>query len=209
MLVDINLLPKKEHRKSSQFVIAISILLLLAAASIAIYIQGSTYESKMASVDKQIESVQKQNTVHQEKLSGDEAGNSAIKLQSAVQWAEQYPMETVLLMQNIIALLPERGFIQNFEYSNLNTVLITIQYDASREAAYYLSALKQSEWVLEADLLKVVAEKMEEEAEEPESSEIGTSAEKILPRYSAAYKITFNPEYFKGSKSASEGGDES
>jgi type IV pilus assembly protein PilN len=209
MLVEINLLPKKEHRKSSLFVIAILIFLLLASAFIAIYIQGSSYESKMEAVDKQIDSLQKLNTAHQDKLSGDEAGNSAIKLQSALQWAEQYPMETVVLMQNIIALLPERGFIQSFEYSNMNTVLITIQYDASRDAAYYLSSLKQSEWVQEADLLNIVAVKMEEEAEEGETNGSGTSDKKILPRYSAAYNIIFKPEFFKGSKNASEGGDES
>lgn len=209
MLVEINLLPKKEHRKSSQLAIAIVILLLLAAASSTIYLQGRNYETKMNAIDKQIETLQKLNAAQQEKLAGDETGNSAIKLQTAVQWADQYPMETVKLLQNIIALLPERGFIKSFEYNNTNSVLITIQYDSSRDAAYYLSSLKQSEWVQEADLLNVVAEMMENEGEQAETSASVNSDEKILPRYNAAYNITFKSEFFKESQEASEGGSES
>lgn len=206
MLVEINLLPKKEQRKSSQLAMAIVLLILLAAASSTIYLQGRNYETKMDAVDMQVESLQKLNAAQQEKLAGDQTGNSAIKLLTAVQWADQYPMETVQLLQNIIALLPERGFIKSFEYSNTNSVLITIQYDSSRDAAYYLSSLKQSEWVQEADLLNIVAEMMGNEGEQAEKNASVISDEKILPRYNAAYNITFKSEFFK---EASEGGSES
>lgn len=211
MLVEINLLPKREHKKSSQLIIAILIILFFSISSSIIYIQGNKYNSKMDSIDKQIESLQKLNDAQQAKMTDVEAGNSAVKLQKALKWAEQYPIETVPLMQNIITLLPERGFIQNFEYSNSDSVLITIQFDATRDTAFYLSSLKQSEWVQEAALLNIKAETMEEEKVEGESGTINNSEkEKILPRYSAEYKITFKPQYFKqNSEDATEGGNES
>lgn len=210
MLVEINLLPKKEHKKSSQLIIAILILLFFTMSFSVIFIQGNSYSSKIDSVDKQIESLQKLNAAQETKMTDVEAGNSVVKLQEALIWAEQYPMETVPLMQNIITLLPERGFIKNFEYSNLDSVLITIQFDSTRDAAFYLSSLKQSEWVQEAALLKVMAVTMEEKTEkdETDTSINNSEEEKILPRYSAEYKIAFKPEFYKKkSEAVSKGGD--
>ncbi|MFT9599052.1 hypothetical protein [Mesobacillus sp.] len=200
MLVEINLLPKKERRKSSQLIIAAIILILIAITISIIYFQGRSYGNEMELIDKKISTLQKLNNVQQEKLAEENAGNSVIKLQEAVQWIEQYPVQTVPIMQNIISLLPERGFIQSFEYSNMDSILVTIQYDAARDAAFYLSSLKQSEWVREAELMNVVAAEIEEEAGLSDDSEV-----EILPRYSAAYKIVFNPDLFK--PAAVEGGD--
>ena len=200
MLVEINLLPKKERRKSSQLIIAATILILIAITISIIYFQGRSYGNEMELIDKKISTLQKLNNVQQEKLAEENAGNSVIKLQEAVQWIEQYPVQTVPIMQNIISLLPERGFIQSFEYSNMDSILVTIQYDAARDAAFYLSSLKQSEWVREAELMNVVAAEIEEEAGLSDDSEV-----EILPRYSAAYNIVFNPDLFK--PAAVEGGD--
>jgi type IV pilus assembly protein PilN len=209
MLVEINLLPKREHKKSSQLIIALLMILFFSVSSSIIYIQGNKYNSKMDSIDKQIESIQKLNDAQQAKMTDVEAGNSAVKLQTALKWAEQYPIETVPLMQNLITLLPERGFIKDFEYSNLDSVLITIQFDATRDTAFYLSSLKQSEWVQEAVLLNIKAVTMEvEKVEGVSGTKNNNEIEKILPRYSAEYKITFKPQYFKqNSEAASEGGN--
>ncbi|MCM3572062.1 hypothetical protein M3172_02590 [Mesobacillus subterraneus] len=200
MLVEINLLPKKEHRKSSQLIIAAITIMFIAITFSIIYLQGSSYENEMKQVDQKISNLQKLNNLQQEKLAEENAGNSVIKLQEAVQWAEKYPVQTVPIVRNIISLLPERGFIQNFEYSNMDSILVSIQYDASRDAAFYLSSLKQSEWVKEAELLNVVALEISDDAEENNSSDGVT-----LPRYSADYKIVYRPEFFK--LEAGEGGN--
>lgn len=202
MLVEINLLPKKEYRKSSQLIIAAIISIFFAIAISAVYFQGSSYGKEMELVDQKISNLQKLNNAQQEKLAEGNAGNSVIKLQEAVQWAEQYPVQTVPIMQNIISLLPDRGFIQSFEYSNMDSILITVQYDASRDAAFYLSSLKQSEWVKEAELMNVVADEIVEEARVKNDIQ-----GKILPRYTAEYKIVFRPELFK--PAAVEEGDAS
>ncbi len=209
MLVEINLLPKKEHKKSSTLIMTIAGVLLVTMTFSIVFIQGNGYEKKMASLDKQIESIQKLNEVQQAKLAEGESGNSAVKLQEAVNWAEQYPFDTVPLLQNIIALLPERGFIQEFEYSNSNSVVIKIQLDASRDAAFYLSSLKESEWVEDVTLMNIVAETNGEET--AVSTSVASSEQeevKVLPRYSAEFEIAFKPGFFKEAKGiASKGGN--
>jgi type IV pilus assembly protein PilN len=210
MLVEINLLPKKEHKKSSMLIMTLAGILLFSVSVSIIFFQGSSYENEMAALDKQIASLQKLSEAQQAKLSEGENGSSAVKLQEAVKWAEQYPHETVPLLQKVIALLPERGFIQNFEYSNNNSVVIQIQFDASRDAAFYLSSLKGSDWVEGVALMTVVAEKQEEETETAAPTAADKKEEdQILPRYSAEYEIKFKPELFKGNNGiASKGGNE-
>lgn len=209
MLVEINLLPKKEHKRSSMLIMAIAGILLFTITVSIVFFQGNSYEKKMASLDKEIESIQKLNEVQQAKLAEGESGNSAVKLQDAVIWAEQYPFDTVPLLQNIIALLPERGFIQNFEYNNTDSVVIKIQLDASRDAAFYLSSLKGSDWVEDVTLMNIVAmTKGEGTAMETTDTPAEQEEVKVLPRYSAEFEITFKPEFFKEDKGiASKGGN--
>ncbi|MGV2938055.1 PilN domain-containing protein [Mesobacillus sp. LC4] len=210
MLVEINLLPKKEHKKSSSLMTALLILALFSVSATVAFIQGNSYDNKMASIDKQIETVQKLNEAQQAEIAEGDTGNSSLKLQEAVKWAEQAPVETVPLLRNVISQLPERGFIKNFEYSNSNSVLITIQFDASRDAAYYLSTLKGSDWVEKVSLLNVIAV---QGAGSNESTTNATDLEKdeemTLPRYTAEYELTFKADVFlKNGSVASKGGDE-
>jgi type IV pilus assembly protein PilN len=202
MLVEINLLPKKEHKKSSVLIMVLAGILLLSISASIILFQGSSYEDRMASLDKQIVSIQKLNEVQQAKLADGNTGSSAVKLQKAVEWAEQYPIETVPLLQKIIAVLPERGFIQELEYGHTNSVVIKIQFDASRDAAFYLSSLKESDWVEKVTLMNIAAE-----SDDVETSNAGETAfttqdrdAETLPRYSAEYEIFFKPEPFKKNK---------
>ncbi len=209
MLVEINLLPKKEHKKSSMLIMAIAGILGFTITFSIVFFQGNSYEKKMETLDKQIESIQKLNEVQQAKLAEGDSSNSAVKLQDAVNWAEQFPFDTVPILQNIIALLPERGFIQNFEYSNADSLVIKIQLDATRDAAFYLSSLKGSEWVEDVTLMNIVAEtKIEGTAVETTNTSSEQEEVKVLPRYSAEFEITFKPEFFKETKGiASKGGD--
>ncbi|CAM3940946.1 Type IV pilus biogenesis protein PilN [Mesobacillus thioparans] len=210
MLVEINLLPKKEHKKSSLLIMAFVGILLLSVPAMIIYFQGTNYANKMASMDKQIESTQKLNDILQAKLSAGEGGSSAVKLQNAVNWAEQYPLDTVLILQKIISCLPERGFIKDFEYSNNESAVIKIQFDASRDAAFYLSSLKASEWVNEVTLKNIIAKTVDDGSDTEISNNTDNQDEvKTLPRYSAEYEIEFKPDFFKENKEIdTKGGDE-
>ncbi|PLR93714.1 PilN domain-containing protein [Bacillus sp. T33-2] len=204
MLVEINLLPKKEPKHSSVLLISIIIFIVFAALAALIYWQANTYEKQIGAVDKELATVQKLNMAQQKKLADNESLSSAAELQKAAEWAQQYPVETVPILRNIISLLPERGFIQFFQYANPGTVNIRLQFDTTRDAAYYLNSLKESEWVENADLLSITAQGEEEKAETEKN---GESDGTFLPRYTAEYVIDLAPGYFTNNGNIAKGGE--
>lgn len=68
-------------------------------------------------------------------------------------------------MQHLTGLLPERGFIQTFAYTEAGTVTISVQFDSAREAAYFLDNLNESEWIDDANLSSLTAKEQEENKE--------------------------------------------
>jgi hypothetical protein len=60
-------------------------------------------------------------------------------------------------MQHLTSLLPERGFIQSFGYTESGAVTLTVQFDSAREAAYFLNSLNHSKWIEEASLNSLAA----------------------------------------------------
>jgi hypothetical protein len=61
-------------------------------------------------------------------------------------------------MQHLTALLPERGFIQSFGYTETGTVTISVQFDNPREAAYFLDSMNKSDWIDKASLSSLNAQ---------------------------------------------------
>ena len=86
-------------------------------------------------------------------------------LKNAVEWANSYPIQTIPVMQHLTGLLPERGFIQTFGYTEAGTVTLSVQFDSSREAAYFLENLNESDWIDEANLSSLTAQEVEEAEE--------------------------------------------
>ena len=81
-----------------------------------------------------------------------ESQMSITLLKNAVEWANNYPIQTIPVMQHLTGLLPERGFIQTFGYTEAGTVTLSVQFDSSREAAYFFDNLNESDWIDEASL---------------------------------------------------------
>ncbi|MFP3422721.1 fimbrial assembly protein, partial [Bacillus sp. SIMBA_161] len=71
--------------------------------------------------------------------------NEEQQLQATVEWAESYQFDTIPLLEELVSLLPARGFFQTFSYIGLDQAQLVVQFDSSREAAYYLAQLKSSE----------------------------------------------------------------
>jgi Tfp pilus assembly protein PilN len=157
MLVEINLLPQKEPKKVG-FIITLSSLLVVFFLIGGFYFwQTQSAKDELASLDRQI-SITKKIADKEQKNSETAASSSSInQLKSAINWANDYPIQTVPVMQHLTSLLPERGFIQSFGYSESGTVTLTVQFDSAREAAYFLDSLNQSKWIAEASLNSLAA----------------------------------------------------
>jgi len=167
MLVEINLLPQKEPKKIG-FIITLSCLVALMLLVGAYYLwQTNAAKSDVASLDRQITMTKKIADKENKSTETVAATNSVSQLKSAIEWANDYPIQTIPVMRHLTSLLPERGFIQSFAYTEAGTVSLTVQFDSAREAAYFLDNLHESKWIEDASLssLSAAAAPAEESAD--------------------------------------------
>ncbi|MBV7505989.1 hypothetical protein KW850_12050 [Bacillus sp. sid0103] len=157
MLVEINLLPQKEPKKIG-FIITLSCLVALLLIGGAYYLwQTNSFKSNIASLERQISMIKKIAEKENKSTETVEATSSVSQLKSAIEWANEYPIQTIPVMRHLTSLLPERGFIHSFVYTEAGTVSLTVQFDSAREAAYFLDNLNESKWFEEASLSSLSA----------------------------------------------------
>lgn len=162
MLVEINLLPQKEPKKFA-FIVTLSCLLAMIVLIGGFYFwQTQSIKDEMSSLDRQISMTQKIASKEEQTSETVESASSVNQLKSAIEWANDYPIQTIPVMRHLTSLLPERGFIQSFGYTESGTVTLSVQFDSAREAAYFLDSLNQSKWIDEASLSSLAASEQSE-----------------------------------------------
>jgi Tfp pilus assembly protein PilN len=161
MLVEINLLPQKEPRKKSFFIIVAVLAVIFLSLSTYYILQIQSTKSDIANLDTQIKMTKDLAAIEEKNANKNESLMSITLLKGAVEWANSYPIKTIPVMQHLTGLLPERGFIQTFGYTEAGTVTISVQFDSAREAAYFLDNLNESEWIDDANLSSLTAKEQE------------------------------------------------
>lgn len=180
MIADINLLPRKEPRRTGGAMAALlAVLLLLLGAGLGYWLLERA-DSRQAALEAELKQVRALQAAMAAKQQDTEEQKGRQQLTEAVQWADAYPLKTVPLLRALTKELPERGFIMNFSYANRQTVTMTVQFDTPEEAAYYATRLQSVAMVKEAKLVGVSADSR--------SAEDG--AEQTVPRYMAQYELT-------------------
>lgn len=183
MLVDINLLPEKERERSTLLIAA---LVMLGAAILfgsILFILSLSLSKEAARAETQIASLHASQEVIREKIQPSTNASDREKLASTVAWAEAYRFDTLPLLREMIALLPERGFFVSFEFTAPHESTVVVQFDDKSDAAYYLTRIKSSTVVSSAMMESVVAERLDEE------TDVMT-----LPRFEAMYHIEYIDE---------------
>lgn len=165
MLVEINLLPQKEPRKKGFILILSGIAALILILGGFYFLQIQSTKTDMANLDRQIEMTKKLAEVEQKNTLNNEAAMSVTFLKNAVEWANSYPIQTIPVIRHLTGLLPERGFIKSFGYTEAGDVNLTVQFDSAREAAYFLDHLNESDWIADASLNSLNAQEMKETTE--------------------------------------------
>jgi type IV pilus assembly protein PilN len=194
MFIDVNLLPKKEPKNVLFLISALIVLVAAIAAGIAFYMSMQKAEAQIEALTQELKQTRALVAAEQQKLENVQAMQEVQELQKTVEWAKQYPMKTVLLLRNMAKLLPERGFIMNFSYAEDGAVSVTVQFDTSEEAAYYLKLLSDAEFVSDVQLRSVTAT-------EQQSSQANAAEESnVLPRYLAQYELHVNKSALKVEK---------
>lgn len=186
MLVDINLLPQKEKKtKASYIVLLASILIVLMIAAVFFFIIQDRKQS-IADTEQQLAQTTELLEAKRAKLENYQSSNSVTDLQNAITWADQQPYNVVYMLQELTKLLPERGFISEFEMDEDHSVNQQVQFDTKSEAAYYLSLLTSVQWIEEAVLTEAqTADLTDQENESAVSDD-------IVPRYIANYEMRIN-----------------
>ncbi|MFP3357739.1 fimbrial assembly protein [Planococcus sp. SIMBA_143] len=188
MLVDINLLPQKERDRPAVLIAAVAILLLAIIIWAVFAMMARAEANEQLALQVQAQGVMAEQAQIRNELEARQGMNEEQQLQATVEWAESYQFDTIPLLEELVSLLPARGFFQTFSYTGLDQAQLVVQFDSSREAAYYLAQLKSSELLTSATLDNVATEIFDEAEEE----EIIVDPSK--PRYLATYTLLFQDE---------------
>lgn len=187
MLVDINLLPQKERDRPAFLIAAIAILLLAVIIWAVFAVMANANEKDQALLTAQTMQVSAEQEEIRAKLEAAQGMNEEQQLKVTVDWAESYQFDTVPLLEELVSILPARGFFKSFSYTGLDQATLSVQFDTTRQAAYYLAQLKASELIKSATLDSVAQQELSKE----EGGEVVEEAELELPRYIATYTIIF------------------
>jgi len=209
MLVDINLLPRKEYKNRAKLLLLLIILCVAFICFLFIFLQYKKTTSLEANLANQIAALQEKRAAEEQKYASADHSNNVINLERTVEWADGYFVETVPILNHLTKLLPERGFVQNFSYTEDGIVSLEVQFDTNTENAHYLALLTESPFIESAHLLTVsttpITEEIEDttnnnqqnnngnEADDAPTGNAGETDENsdILPRYFAQYEIIF------------------
>jgi type IV pilus assembly protein PilN len=184
MIVEINLLPKKEPKNVVFLFITVIITAIVLIAAAVFYVLIDRAETQIDSLEKELKQTQALQAIEQQKLADMQSVKEIEELDKTVQWAKDYPLKMVPLLRNMTKLLPERGFIMNFSYAEDGTVTVSVQFDTSEQAAYYLKRLSDAKFIADVKLKSLTAVNANEKSDEQ-----GTTEEQVVPRYLAQYEM--------------------
>src|SRR5690606_28536304 len=193
MLVDINLLPQKERDRPAFLIAAISILLLAVIIWGVLAFLAGSHEDEQAVLASQSVQVAAEQEAIRAQLEAAQGMNEEQQLKATVDWAESYQFDTVPLLEELVSILPARGFFESFSYTGLDQAILSVQFDTAREAAYYLVQLKASE-LIETATLDSVAQNELDSAETEEGAVDEKAVIQETPRYIATYTLVFIDE---------------
>jgi type IV pilus assembly protein PilN len=194
MLVDINLLPEKQKKNYIVVIIIAFLLIVFALGATVLLLQYSHEKEQSELLKKQIQDTKMLVAIQEKELNGYASSTAVTELNQAIVWTEKLPIPTVFLIRQLSTLLPERGYVLNFSYTDDGNVDLTIQFDTSREAAFFLKNLNDLPYIEQVTLTSIVTSAPDDEPEIKELLDV------LLPRYIGQFELKLNKSVLKNSK---------
>jgi len=191
LYVDINLLQKKKSNSEWILIAAILFVITLSLA-IFLYSQFSEKKAEEAQVESSIQTVLEQQKASLETTAVPETAEEQMK--AIVEWANHQPVPTVIFLDHLTSLLPERGFLLSFSYTSNATATFRIQFDTNADAAYYLKRMKESSYLSTVTLRSIGTISTSEDTAANEETY-------FQPRSVADFEITINIDQLKAASS--------
>jgi type IV pilus assembly protein PilN len=204
MLVDINLLPKKERKNFTLFIILAVLSSVILIGTLYFLIYGNALKKDEKVLKEKILQVNEKLQQEQDKLITMQETTSLEELKNAVKWAETYPIKAVEVLKHLTSLLPERGFILQYSYNEKGIIHLSVQFDTSREAAQYLQWLTDSEWFDEVSITSLGLSTTSDLTANLNNEMNNTE---FIPRYIGEFDISLAREKVKEMLYIEEGGN--
>lgn len=100
-------------------------------------------------------------------------------------------METSAFTEELIQLLPERGFFIRYFYQRDGLLELSVSFDQMQEAAQYYHELSQSPYVDAVRMGEIGTEAVAEQ--DLDDDEVASTEDsRTLPRYEATYELALN-----------------
>ncbi|MCM3441963.1 hypothetical protein AB3Z07_18840 [Metabacillus halosaccharovorans] len=179
MLAEINLLPQKQQRNYTNLLVLLIISIVLLAGAITVFMMVNQKNEQITQLEQEYQQVQQQTAVLQQQISQNDSSKAVAELEKAIEWSMEYPIDFVPLLNELTKKLPEKGYFYSLEYANNTSLNLLVQFESSREAAYYLKRIKDSKLMNEVKLVTVEAVPLEDQ-------------EDTVPRYLATYELSID-----------------
>ncbi|MGD7044120.1 PilN domain-containing protein [Jeotgalibacillus proteolyticus] len=183
--ISINLLPKKQRRQRLQLWVVGPLAAFLVISTVFITVLHYTKSQELNRTESAYSQVVQEREILEQQQTANAGTGSVEQLEMAIEFMKTYPIDTVPILDHFTERLPERGFFQSFQYNESGIIVLSVQFDSSREAAFYLSELQQSEWVANAAVSSITTS----EIQSIETTDASDDEGAVLPRYVAQYTI--------------------
>jgi type IV pilus assembly protein PilN len=117
MLVEINLLPRRERVGNAYKAAAAGLIICTVLGAIAIAVQLYIVKQDLAISRQELEQTKLLQAVEEKKLAQGNAGSAVNDLITAVQSTQQLPVSSVSVLNYFTSLLPKRGFLLDYTYN--------------------------------------------------------------------------------------------
>lgn len=219
MLVDINLLPRKEYKNRTNLLLGIIITMFVFVSFLFVFLQLNKANAIEEDLQNQLATIQAARMAAEQDGTLSNHSSSVLQLEKTAEWADAYFVETVPILNHITELLPERGFVQSFSYTDTGVVSLQVQFDTNAEVAHYLALLNESSHFESVQLFSVSTSQLMEDTEvdneDTQNNETKDEANEenknvlspkdqtetdenknVLPRYFAQFELTINKAAF-------------
>lgn len=194
MLPDINLLPEYERENSLLYILFwIGLIISFILFGVLGYFYF-TEKNSMKETDSLLQELYDEKSQLEEQLATLTTEEETDSIVNAATFIENHLIPTSAFIDELITMLPENGYLSNYNYT-YQSVDIETQFETMGEAADYVSALLASNYVKDAMINEIYT--FELSSEENEAGENEEEMFNVIPRYNVSYTIDVDQSFMR------------
>ncbi|SDI92607.1 hypothetical protein [Salimicrobium halophilum] len=154
--VQINLLEEREQKNGTPYLLVVGAVVLVLLLCLVFWWQAQGVQEETSQLEAELAELSETET--ELSTSTDQIGTERQQLQEAVNQLQGEYSSVTELVREMVALLPERGYIEYFALEESNVITMDVRLDNLQETAAYLDLLDEYERTSEVQLLGVTGE---------------------------------------------------